>query len=349
MGSVRKTNRTTEEAAQWLVRLEESDAPQHRAAFIGWLKHSPRHVEELLLTDAAYRRLDGLDTQRRVDIHKLMAQSSADVVALQEEPLTPTLSHKGRGGKRWVWGVAAVLTGALVATLWFARSLPLLAGDLYTTTIGEQRSVQLSDGSVIHLNTQSRVDVRFSGSERKIRLLEGEALFVVARDASRPFRVTVDKTVVQAVGTQFDVYRRKDSATVSVVEGRVQIFAAQRSGLLTAPAPHATSTLLDAGEEARVTLGRILKRATPNREDTLAWRQRQMVFRSDTLAHIAEEFNRYNRTQIRFADPAVAARRLSGVVHVDDLDSLLGFLNGDQDLTFDHDLAADKVTIQKSQ
>ena len=54
-------------------------------------------------------------------------------------------------------------------------------------------------------------------------MLRGEALFRVHHDAGRPFRVYTDDAIVQAVGTQFDVYRRDDGTVVSVLEGRVDV------------------------------------------------------------------------------------------------------------------------------
>ncbi len=93
------------------------------------------------------------------------------------------------------------------------------------TSLGEQRFFKLDDGSVLYLNTQSRVEVRYSRAARVVRLIEGEAMFTVEHDAARPFRVMAGPTVIQAVGTRFNVYRTRLSTTVSVVEGVVKIAA----------------------------------------------------------------------------------------------------------------------------
>jgi transmembrane sensor len=100
----------------------------------------------------------------------------------------------------------------------------------YATGIGERRLITLKDGSTIDLNSRSKVRVSFSDRERDVEFLEGQALFSVARDASRPFIVSVGKTAVRAVGTQFDVYRRSSGTTVTVVEGRVAVFGALDPG-----------------------------------------------------------------------------------------------------------------------
>ncbi len=78
----------------------------------------------------------------------------------------------------------------------------------------------LSDGSVVTLNADSRIDVHMDQHQRNI-LLRGEAIFKVAHDESRPFFVHAEHTTVRAVGTQFNVYARPDgSTTVAVLEAR---------------------------------------------------------------------------------------------------------------------------------
>jgi transmembrane sensor len=93
------------------------------------------------------------------------------------------------------------------------------------TETGEQRFVSLVDGSTLELNSRSRVRIRFSDRERDVDLIEGQALFHVAKDVARPFIVKSGTTLVRAVGTQFDVYRKVSGTTVTVVEGRVAVLS----------------------------------------------------------------------------------------------------------------------------
>ncbi len=79
----------------------------------------------------------------------------------------------------------------------------------YATGIGEQRSIVLADGSTVDLNSRSKIRIRFSSERRGVELIEGQALFKVAKDHARPFVVDSDGTRVRAVGTQFDVYRKR--------------------------------------------------------------------------------------------------------------------------------------------
>src|SRR5205823_2531257 len=93
-----------------------------------------------------------------------------------------------------------------------------------------ERSIALPDGSLIELNARSSVRVRFTSNERAVELFEGQALFRVAKDPARPFIVSSDGKRVRAVGTQFDVYRKKASTTVTVLEGRVTVGRAAAEG-----------------------------------------------------------------------------------------------------------------------
>jgi transmembrane sensor len=203
--------------------------------------------------------------------------------------------------------------------------LPYLGvSETYTTGIGEQRSFKLADGSTLHLNVMSRAKVKFSGQLRRVQLLEGEALFVVRSDAQRPFQVTTDTAAVQVLGTQFNVNRQHGRTTVSVLDGAV------RAG------NESASEELGAGEEASVTLERVERNPEPDTANAVAWRQRRLVFRDDTLAEVVAEFNRYNAAQIRVEGKA-RDKQLIGIFNADDPQSLMLFLGRDGSLDIERD------------
>jgi transmembrane sensor len=214
----------------------------------------------------------------------------------------------------------------------------LVGKNTLTTDVGEQRSYQLEDGSLVHLNTQSRVKVRYSESSRSIQLLAGEVLFDVAHDSARPFRVTAGPATIQAVGTQFNVYRGPEQVNVAVVEGRVQIEPSEPqdgAGARFNPgqghrARESAKALLNAGEEAAVEgNGRVVKSTTADIPAAVAWRQHRLVFRSERLDHIAAQFNRYNRTKIEIEGEGLAAQRASGTFNANEPNAFIHFLQED--------------------
>ena len=326
----------SEQAAEWLDTLANA-GPQEQAVFADWVSESPRHLKEFLMMSALNGELSGLDAERRVDVARLLAAAQRNVVPLNtqsahgavamgpdalretvaEQPESPA-APKTRArliGARLAAGVATL---GLVAWLAYAFLRP--AGD-YTTDIGEQRTVALTDGSVLQINSRSRLETRLTETARDVQLLEGEALFKVAPDPARPFRVHVDGTIIQAIGTQFNVNQRPSGVTVSVVEGRVRI-----SG--------AAPIILSAGQEAHINRkGRVEPRGVVDPGNISAWRQHRLVFRDDTLEDIVAEFNRYNtRSQIQLDGDALLSRRYTAVFDASDPDSLLTFLRQDDGL-----------------
>src|SRR5258706_4382494 len=267
--------------------------------------------------------------------------------------------------KGWFAGrrrLAIAASIAVLTILGVALGLVKFPSPIYATALGEQRSVRFEDGSTVELNSRSKIRVKYSKQERDVELIEGQALFHVAHDTSRPFIVAVGATRVRAVGTLFDVYKRSNGTVVTVVEGRVAVYSApqgplQSSGGDAAQLPPAhtlpsstrpsavrepeeaaqqnpvtpgltssSSLLLAAGEQLTVTREATHKTVNPNIAGATAWREGEIVFESATLSDVAEEFNRYNARQLVIEDPQLYGFHISGVFSSIDPDSLINFL-----------------------
>src|SRR5690606_13001818 len=114
---------------------------------------------------------------------------------------------------------------------WQAEAL-----DRYATEIGEQKTVQLSDGSELVLNTNTRVLIDYTDSKRRAILDQGEAYFKVAEDAQRPFSVDAGVRSIAVLGTEFNVQKTGGGLTVAVVEGLVAVHRPEEKLLLSSPA-----------------------------------------------------------------------------------------------------------------
>jgi transmembrane sensor len=327
-----------DEAAEWFVTMRNGDGDAaQRARFAQWLLTSPEHVRTYLeLTpiwaEAASvnpKHLDAktLIARARLDANVVDLHRPADAQGPAEAPAiaAPSPRRAHRFARRY-WLAASLATVAVAGIVSSMISRPTI----YTTGIGEQRSVGLSDGSRIELNSQSRLQVRFSKSERAIDLLEGQGLFDVASDPRRPFIVRSDDTLVRAVGTQFDVYRKNTGTVVTVIEGRVEIGASSAA----AAAP-ALSTQLGAGEQATIATHRIVRAEKPNVEAATAWTQRRLVFDAATLETVAAEFNRYNFKRLVVRDTDLNTFRISGVFSASDPASLVQFLKEQPEITLE--------------
>lgn len=324
----RETQTISEQASQWLCVLAE-DGAVDRAEFLKWLQQSPRHIEEFLFASATWRQLRQVGASRPMEVDTILAELAADkgaaVIPLQKEPASTPIpavagcnpSRRSPAG-RWRWAAAVATIAIATASSWWVAS----HANLYKTAVGEQRIVQLSDGSVLYLNTDSSTRVSFSPETRNVELLEGEALFVVAHDTIRPFRVKSGTAIIQAVGTQFNVYRTNQDTHVAVLEGRVKLASTNAPDVAAAPA-----NLLSAGEEAVIARdGNIIRQAIADRNQTMAWRERRLVFRAARLGDVVEEINRYNTRRFEIQGEAARDTRLTATFDADSPESLAAFL-----------------------
>jgi transmembrane sensor len=362
-----KLNRQILDAASnWFIDFRVGDVDSTaRERFDQWLRQSPEHIRAYIEIAKTYVELPAPNPERPIDVQELIAyaHSEGNVVPFDsstraDQPLSPApkpnwpihAASKGapepdascagprpRGG--WI---GRKLLAASVATICVAATFLIWVAvyryPTYTTQIGERLSITLGDGSTVELNARSKVRIRFSEVERSVELINGQALFEVAKDKARPFMVRSGEAVVRAVGTEFDVYRKRDATTVTVIEGRVAVLmpgAPNSSALDTDRANVDTSAsrqmrrpavFVAAGEQVVVT-NRVVR--APQRADVAvatAWTQRRLVFEGSALSDVIEDFNRYNTRQLVIEDPQLNDFHVSGVYSSTDPASLIRFL-----------------------
>jgi len=316
-----------DEAAEWFVEINEGEADfETRQRFLVWLTASPEHIRAYLRILPDWQDGERVGPSPQADAGALIAwaRGSGNIV-----PLT---SSAGDGGARaestrrasrngrWLRALSVAAAVALVALglIWF-----LTTEDSYATGIGEQRFIALDDGTTVELNARSRLQVRFSETERRIDLVEGQALFHVAKDPHRTFVVDSGNTVVRAVGTQFDVYRKRSGTVVTVVEGKVSVSSTtseESQGVPPAPA------LLVAGEQITVAPSARSLAKPADVALATAWTKRHLAFFRTPLPEVAEEFNRYNKRQLVIKDRRLDTFNVSGTFSSTDPAALIRFL-----------------------
>jgi transmembrane sensor len=198
------------------------------------------------------------------------------------------------------------------------------------TEVGHLDQLALPDGSIVRINTDSRVEVAYSAGERRVRLVRGEAYFTVAKDATRPFVVDAAGVAVRAVGTAFNVRLRPAGVDVLVTEGTVRVSDPVRATGLARPAPPVVAPglpLLKAGERLIISVGEgsgepvvpVAPVVVPAAEmaRALAWQDQRIDVVAVPLAELVTEFNRYNSQKLVVADAALGERRFGGSFRVD--------------------------------
>jgi transmembrane sensor len=304
MSDVKLTERSSiaTEAADWYARLRAENVTELDAVrFRAWIAGDPERRREFEAIDEFWNDLGAIENSPEV-LRERAAIARRRALSLKPA-IAPEATRSTYNRKR-VWAVAAAVL-LVVGTLLLVQRQTT---DRYVTSIGEQRSVPLADGSVVSLNTATEIRLHFSADRRGVELVSGQANFEVAKDASRPFVVTAGGSEVRAVGTQFDVYKTVDKVTVTLIEGKVAIKEA--------PVEAGASTVevnLAAGEQLSYeTKTGAVRRASADIPRVSAWRARKLDFSDTPLADAIAEANRYSRVQIELDAPELQGARISG-------------------------------------
>lgn len=291
------------EAAKWHARLgERSVATQTVEDFFAWHQR-PEHAE-------AYRRVQAIWGQS-----PLLAGQPGMTDAVGDALARRKAKHRPGRTPQALLGLAAVAAAAALA---FGGYAWFQARSVYSTVTGEQRVVQLADGSTVRLDTASRIRVRFSGDRRDIDLEAGQALFTVAHDQARPFVVRVGESTVTAVGTVFQVERRGADADVTLVQGIVDVRpAAERSKPVRIAAGDQARVRADAAAVTRVNLAH-----------ETSWTEGQIVLRDTPLRDAVAQVNRYLTDKVELDAPGLAATPVNGVFKTGDRDAFVSMASG---------------------
>jgi transmembrane sensor len=289
-----------EEAARWYARLA---APYcsiaERTQFDIWRASSPSHAK-------AWARVQhAADAVERLASHDPQLQALSDQAYAMARAGTDQHSKVQRR-----WAVPAALAASLVIAvmgLQFGSRLirqPLDQVVYETSSVGK---ITLEDGSIVHMDVNSRISVLMSKKERQVELLAGRALFEVVHNAIRPFTVVAGNTRTTDLGTRFQVDRTQETVVVTVAEGAVMVDS-------TLSAQHWREHLAP-GEQLAVSSNTSshLKQAVDPLAAT-SWSRGRLMFRATPLVRAVEEVNHYAAKKLRIADPSLAGLTVSGNV-----------------------------------
>jgi len=288
-----------DEAARWFVRLQEPlISADEQQRFDAWLNQHPQHRDEFQSLQGLWTAADLLPAPR--------------LKALVE---TPSTRRERRPLLRYAVA-ASVLAVALGLGLFSGLNHPGGYHAEFATALGERKHVALPDGSVIDLNSRSRLQVRFEQDRRLIELSEGEAMFSVQHDTARPFVVEAGSGKVTVTGTRFDVRRDLAQTRVAVEQGTVKVQGRN--------APDNTFINLTAGLGTHVDAeGKVAAAYAVNPVELTAWRSGKLVFNNASLSEVVAEVSRYRDKPLKVANATVANLRLTSVFKSDNTDALL--------------------------
>lgn len=284
-----------QEAAEWLVRLDGEVGAAERNGFRDWLQADPEHVD-------AIERLQG------------------SLAALRELPREPARAALDSIIRRRVRR-QPIKALALVALLLLPVGLALqqfppsyLLADIRTST-GQWTTQQLPDGSHISLDGRSAVDLQFDGHNRTVRLIQGEILVDVAKDATRPFRVLTEHGSVRALGTRFVVEQLPEASRVAMIESSTEVDSiGRRVAVQAGQELHFDAT----GPGALQPIDAVGLQS--------AWQHHQLLVREQPLDQILERLARNHHGYLLFDAKDMQSLRVTAVLPADDTQRALRLL-----------------------
>lgn len=264
-------------------------------------------------------------------------ENDPDIREMMDEPL----EDEGGGFTRYLrpLPIAATLLMAAAVTLmldWRPEAYDQNVVLRYVTRVGEQKQVELKDGSTVNMNTGTLMLVDINDGQRRVILERGEAIFDVAKDPSRPFSVELGSKTVEVLGTRFNVYKSPESYQLAVLEGLVsfQDDNQRASAAATQLEPELGSQMeLSKDRQYRVGAGvvvdydlvteKMLGSAPKSMDEYQGWTTGFVQFDDDPLFDVAKELNRYSAKKVLIEDESILDLKILASVKTTEIDMAL--------------------------
>ncbi len=320
-----------EDAGYWLIRLDSGEiSDNEKQVFQHWLNGDPRRSAVFYELQNVWRKSDALRLSRAPAGHRRSRRKYVNQ-AVSPKRKSPII--------RWPAIAASVTLFVAVSTLsWRFAYTPEYQA--HETGVGRRMTVSLEDSSVVELNTDTAIKSEYSDDTRTIRLLRGEAHFMVTPDKDRPFIVTTNNGRVRAVGTAFNVALHDDVLEVVVTEGMVEVAAKPPTPDM--PSPHENNTAVESrpvsvvsGQKTALVNNRIsdIENVGLNRINReLAWRRGVLIFQGEAFEDAVAEISRHTTKKIVIADHRIKGIQVGGTYPINDIGKTLAMLAKTYDL-----------------
>lgn len=312
-----------QDARVWVLRVESGDMSQaEKVRFDQWLSEDPRHKHAFLKEHKLWLKVAALEQDFKTDTDIELSRENGfeddafEDLASRANPTTPLsdmpppkpMAGFAFGRSSVLRSVAAVLLVMLVCTYVFAEQFwIMIEADEYTSA-GGQKQITLPDGSIAVLNTATAIAIDYSASERRIRLLEGEAFFKVQPNKARPFRVETQSGVGEAAGTSFAVHKTEQGAKITVSEGVVAVNLAASKTSSRAP------YLLKVDQQIEYNKNQLIKPVHKvDAQKALAWQKGKIVFEKRSLVAAIAQLDRYYPGRILITRKIISSQKVTGI------------------------------------
>jgi transmembrane sensor len=301
------------QAISWFTRLRAPDVTStDRHNFNRWLEADIENELAYTRVEQEWQDVGGLETWARDELAQL------------------NLQHARRQRGKLLVGLATAASLVVAVLLWQGIAPTTESRMTVTTVKAEQRQLALDDGSRLHVNTDSDLEVRYSPKVREVVVNRGEGAFDVDHDESRPFVVRAGKYNVIAIGTRFAVYRTDvGDWSVTVLEGRVAVVpntVDDFAFLSDATTAVQDGLILETNEQVVIdATGQIRSESETDAEAVTAWRQGVLKFYKTPLREAVREISRYTHNDVRVA-AGVPDYDVTGIINIRSSESMVSLL-----------------------
>ena len=346
--------------SQFLIRVIQSNVtPEEMEFFENWLGESDKNKEEFSTLSLLWDKMDSSRMPAGPDPEIMWRR----IVSTLSSPINPSLSlssirsssknrnvsfgqkHSGRDISGYIWLRIAFLI-ILVAGIHYIfnnyqtseQSLPnaeplpdaiVIKQYTLSTEKGERVTLPLGDGSIVYLNSESRLiyPSSFSDSLRSVKVY-GEAYFAVKPEKDRPFEVITGETKVAVTGTEFNIKNRNNHISVVVADGSVKtsttyndiVFTLRKGDMITY-----------FGNRRNTSPVRV------NLNEYLAWRANKFAFSRTPLSEVIDELQRYYNLNVEYSDNNIKSKTITGIFNADSIDKVLSVINLTLDINIERE------------
>ena len=305
----------SQEFKEWVLNPN----PNSDEFWAKWMESHPEQRENIL------RARELLLSFRHLEAEPVSREERGEILKsiLSDKNVRPL-----RSPNYWarLYGVAAAITLVLAACIYFFVTSPSPHADSASEIVqvvkenpkGQKTKIRLPDGTMVWLNSESRLQYPATfGSERAIILI-GEAFFEVAEDQSRPFKVFSRGIVTTALGTSFNVraFQNDPKVSIGLVTGKVSLEIEQ--------SPNGSKRFMSHGEMAVFdTEHQVVNISKYNNLNFMKWTQQTIVFKQASLAEIKEKLERWYGVEIHIEGNRKSVYQYTGEFQNESLERVL--------------------------
>ncbi len=312
-----------DQASLWIARMDRSMTAQECEAFKAWLGENTQHQQLIIEMASMWDKMDALE-------------NLADLFPEANKKSAMSTQSKS---KQWGLALAASFVLAVLFGLLTNNDLSHFFNSgqefvRYETAVGESSTIYLPDNSKVLLNTNSILMVTYTDDYRLLELQRGELHVDVAHDKTRPLSVIANQKVIQAVGTAFNVQVSSQEIELIVTDGKViigelteqqevneEVLSIPINSLAVSKGEIASLAVLESGADKVTAINAKMI------EQSLSWRQGNLVFKGETLAQAMAEVSRYTSVKFEIADEELKHMKIAGRFKTGDVKGLIGALN----------------------